>query len=127
MFQNTYCKLTIGKDSISYQTFNCEHILVFNAADNVSMIHQISITECRDDQINRAISIFQVPAVHTFMMSIFIRNKKGSFAKINNAIVNPVLVTNILCIPSNHSYVNIGLFPIEDMQIPLPPTPSLHF
>ena len=39
MFENTWCKLTIEIDLISYWWFNCEHILVFYATNNVSMIH----------------------------------------------------------------------------------------
>ena len=71
-------------------------------ANNVSMIHRISIKKCRDAQINRVKSIVQVSALQTYIMLIFIRNKKGSFAK-NNGIVNLILVTNISCIIPNQS------------------------
>ena len=94
MFENIFCKLTIGIDLISYKWFNCKLILVFYAANTVSMIHRISITKCGDAQINRVMSIVQVSALQTYMISIVIRNEKGSFAK--KAIVNIILVSNIL-------------------------------
>ena len=108
MYKNNSCKLTIEIDLISYRWFIFEHIPVFYAANNVSMIHWISITKYRQDKINRVISIIQVSALQTNMMSISIRNKKISFAK-KNRIGNLILVANILCIPSNHLYVNIWL------------------
>ena len=106
MLENTFCKLIIGINLKSYWWFNCEQVLVFYAANNISMIHRISIRKYRDAQINCLISIVQISALQAYMMSIFIKNKKGSLQK-DNGIVNLILVVNILFIPSNHSYVNI--------------------
>ena len=45
------------------------------------IIHRISITKYRDAEINRVKSIVQVSVLQTYMMSIFIKNNRGSFAK----------------------------------------------
>ena len=79
MFENTCCKLSIGIDLISYRWFNFENILVFYAANNVAMIHRFSVTKYRDAQIY-FVSIVQVFALQIYV-SIFIRNKRGSFKK----------------------------------------------
>ena len=68
------------------------------------MMHRISITKCRDLQINHAISMVQVPELQTYMMSISIRDKKGSFAKkIKQGYCKPgfrLLVTNMYTVKS---------------------------
>ena len=89
MFKNTCCKLTIEIDLISYWWFSCEHILVYNVANNVSIIHIISVTKYRDAQIDRVISIVQV--ICQYLSGI----KREALQK-NNGISNLILVANIL-------------------------------